>query len=237
MQKSKRLEIIKDYLKTHKDVQINEFSKVLDVSESTIRRDVKKLAKDGFLKELYGSIVLVETRNEDILLYDRLNENVELKNKIGKKAARLIEDNSLVYLDAGSTTFHMVKFIRAKNVRFVTNGINIGLELLRYGHKAYIIGGEMKLVTLAIVGEQAVDNITNYQFDLAFIGANGVDKNGYSTPDPNEGVIKKQAIKNSKQSIILADSSKLNITTKFQFAKREQARLISEINNDGGDLS
>jgi DeoR family transcriptional regulator, fructose operon transcriptional repressor len=237
MQKSKRLEIIKDYMKTHKDVQINEFSKVLDVSESTIRRDIKKLAKAGFLKELYGSIVLIETRNEDILLYDRLNENVDAKDKIGKKAARLIEDNSLVYLDAGSTTFHMVKFIRAKNVRFVTNGINIGLELLRHGLKAHIIGGEMKLVTLAIIGEQAVDSITNYQFDLAFIGANGVDKNGYSTPDPNEGVIKKQAIKNSKQAIILADSSKLNITTKFQFAKREQARLISEINNEGGDLS
>jgi DeoR family fructose operon transcriptional repressor len=95
----------------------------------------------------------------------------------------------------------------------------------------------MKLVTLAIIGEQAVDAITNYHFDLAFIGANAVDKHGYSTPDPNEGVIKKQAIKNSKQSIILADSSKLNSTTKFQFAKRENARLISEINNDGGDLS
>jgi DeoR family fructose operon transcriptional repressor len=237
MQKSKRLEIIKDYLKTHKDVQINEFSNVLDVSESTIRRDIKKLAKDGFLKELYGSIVLLEMHNEDILLYDRLKENVEAKNKIGKKAARIIEDNSIVYLDAGSTTFHMIKYIKAKNVRFVTNGINIGLELLRYGHKAYIIGGEMKLVTLAIIGEQAVDAITNYHFDLAFIGANAVDKHGYSTPDPNEGVIKKQAIKNSKQSIILADSSKLNSTTKFQFAKRENARLISEINNDGGDLS
>jgi DeoR family fructose operon transcriptional repressor len=237
MQKSKRLEIIKDYLKTHKDVQINEFSNVLDVSESTIRRDIKKLAKDGFLKELYGSIVLLEMHNEDILLYDRLKENVEAKNKIGKKAARIIEDNSIVYLDAGSTTFHMIKYIKAKNVRFVTNGINIGLELLRYGHKAYVIGGEMKLVTLAIIGEQAVDAITNYHFDLAFIGANAVDKHGYSTPDPNEGVIKKQAIKNSKQSIILADSSKLNSTTKFQFAKRENARLISEINNDGGDLS
>jgi DeoR family fructose operon transcriptional repressor len=209
----------------------------LDVSESTIRRDIKKLAKDGFLKELYGSIVLLEMHNEDILLYDRLKENVEAKNKIGKKAARIIEDNSIVYLDAGSTTFHMIKYIKAKNVRFVTNGINIGLELLRYGHKAYIIGGEMKLVTLAIIGEQAVDAITNYHFDLAFIGANAVDKHGYSTPDPNEGVIKKQAIKNSKQSIILADSSKLNSTTKFQFAKRENARLISEINNDGGDLS
>jgi DeoR family fructose operon transcriptional repressor len=237
MQKSKRLEIIKDYLKTHKEVQINDFSNVLDVSESTIRRDIKKLAKDGFLKELYGSIVLLEMHNEDILLYDRLKENVEAKNKIGKKAARIIEDNSIVYLDAGSTTFHMIKYIKAKNVRFVTNGINIGLELLRYGHKAYIIGGEMKLVTLAIIGEQAVDAITNYHFDLAFIGANAVDKHGYSTPDPNEGVIKKQAIKNSKQSIILADSSKLNSTTKFQFAKRENARLISEINNDGGDLS
>jgi DeoR family fructose operon transcriptional repressor len=237
MQKSKRLEIIKDYIKTHKDVQINEFSNVLDVSESTIRRDIKKLAKDGFLKELYGSIVLLEMHNEDILLYDRLKENVEAKNKIGKKAARIIEDNSIVYLDAGSTTFHMIKYIKAKNVRFVTNGINIGLELLRYGHKAYIVGGEMKLVTLAIIGEQAVDAITNYHFDLAFIGANAVDKHGYSTPDPNEGVIKKQAIKNSKQSIILADSSKLNSTTKFQFAKRENARLISEINNDGGDLS
>ena len=236
MQKSKRLEIIKDYLRTHKDVQINEITKVLDVSESTIRRDVKKLAKDGFLKELYGSIVYVEQRNEDVLLYNRLTENVEAKEKIGKKAAKLIDDNMLVFIDAGTTTFYLIKNIKAKNVTFVTNGLNIAIELQKNNHKVYLLGGEIKLVTLAMIGEVAIDALSNYKFDLAFIGANAIDKNGYTTPDPLEGVIKKQAIKHANNSIILADSSKLNSTTKYQFATREQCRLITEL-SDGGDLS
>ncbi|MGD9910583.1 MAG: DeoR family transcriptional regulator, partial [Candidatus Izemoplasmatales bacterium] len=91
MQKSKRLTQIKEYVSKHKDIQISELASFIDASESTIRRDIKDLALEGFLEERYGSIVLREKNTTDVFLDDRLTQNVDQKNIAAKKAAALIE--------------------------------------------------------------------------------------------------------------------------------------------------
>lgn len=229
MQKSKRLSIIKDIMLEKKDVQISEINELIpDVSESTIRRDIKDLAANNFLKEVYGSVVLVEKNDGDVLLSERTSKNIEAKTKIAKEAANLIQDNSFVYIDAGSTTSHIVQHLSAKNVTFVTNGINIATELGLQNYKVYLVGGEVKTITMAIVGEQAVHNISNYHFDISFIGANGISEVGYSTPDIREGILKKSVINRSRTAYILADKSKYDKTTSFVFASRKECVLITE---------
>jgi DeoR family fructose operon transcriptional repressor len=228
MHKTKRLTIIKEFLLEKKDVQISDIAKIIDVSESTIRRDIKDLAKVGFLKEEYGSVVLVEHNETDILLDERYSQNTWAKHKIAKKAAALITDDSFVYIDAGSTTFHITKYIEAKNVTVVTNGLNIASEMAVLGHKVYLLGGEVKGVTMAIVGEEAVYNLKHYNFDISFIGANGINEVGYSTPDIREGIVKKTAVKQSRTSYVVADSSKYDKVTSFIFADRDECVLITE---------
>lgn len=227
MQKSKRLTIIRDYLRTHKDIRISELNGILDVSESTIRRDIKDLADEGFLKELYGSVVLLEKNQPDTFLKERLEQNIEAKKAIGEKAAAMISDGDFIYIDAGSTTFHMIKYITSKNLTVVTNGHNIAEELLKYEIPCILLGGELKSLTMAVVGEIALENVRHYNFDIAFMGTNGISKAGYSTPDIKEGTLKKRVIEHSRKRYVLSDRTKMNLTTAYIFASRDECELIT----------
>lgn len=227
MQKSKRLTIIRDYLRTHKDIRISELNGILDVSESTIRRDIKDLAEEGFLKELYGSVVLLEKNQPDTFLKERLEQNIEAKKTIGEKAAAMISDGDFIYIDAGSTTFHMVKYITASDLTVVTNGHNIAEELLKYGIPCILLGGELKPLTMAVVGEIALENVIHYNFDIAFMGTNGISKAGYSTPDIKEGTLKKRVIEHSRKRYVLSDKTKMDLTTAYIFASRDECELIT----------
>lgn len=228
MQKSKRLKLIKEIMLERKDLQVSELVEAMSVaSESTIRRDIKDLVSDGFLIEHYGSIVLNEKNDSDVLFSVRATKNTEEKNKIAIEAAKLIKDNAFVYLDAGSTTLSMVRHISATNCIFVTNGINVATELAANHFTVHLVGGELKLITMAIVGEAALNNIKNYHFDISFIGTNGISEVGYSTPDIREGILKQAVVSHSRHSYIVADRSKFEKTTSFVFATPEECDLIT----------
>ena len=90
MQKSKRIQLIYAYIKEHKDVQINDLSSHVEASQSTIRRDIKDLASKGLVTELYGSVILNDKNDTDILIKQRKSMQSNEKQAIGKKAAKLI---------------------------------------------------------------------------------------------------------------------------------------------------
>ncbi len=228
MQKSKRLDIIKAYIKEHKNVQIPELLSHVDASESTVRRDIKLLVQEGFIKELYGSVILREKNQPDTLLKERLGQNLEAKNVIAKKAAKLIQNEDFIYIDAGSTTHHILKYIEAKNVTIVTNGLHIAQEAAAYNIAVYLLGGELKHTTMAVVGSQALESIEHYQFDACFMGTNGITEESYSTPDVKEGILKKHVISRSRKKYVCSDQSKLHVHTAYVFAKRDQCELITE---------
>ena len=228
MQKSLRIKLIKDFILEKKDIQISELKSVLDVSESTIRRDIKSLSNEGFLRELHGSIVLNEKKFVDTILRERLETNVEAKLIIGQKAAMYIQDGDFVYLDAGSTTFYVPRYIQAKDVKIVTNGIDNAVEAAQYGFDVMLIGGDVKLTTMAIVGEKAIEELEKYHFDIALMGANGFDGKGFSTPDIKEGLIKKMAMRQASTFYVCVDSSKEEILTHYRFAKYDPSKLITE---------
>lgn len=228
MHKSKRQSIVIDFVKKNRDVQISEIATYANSSQSTIRRDIKELASQGLLKEVYGSVIYSEKSDTDSERKSRNSINTESKAIIGKKAADLISDGQFVFIDAGSTTFQMIKHICAKHCTFVTGGIDIASELLDHGFEVIILGGQIKPITEAIVGESAVEALKAFYFDIAFIGTNGIAEVGYSTPDLKEGIIKKVAIERSRQAYVLSDTSKNDKITSFVFATRDQATWINE---------
>ncbi len=228
MQRSKRQSLCLDYVKMNRDVQISEIAQYLNCSQSTIRRDVKALAQQGYIQEVYGSVIYVDHHMEDTLRNERNQLYTKEKDAIGQQAARLIENDKFVFIDAGSTTFQMIKHIRAKGCTFVTSGLDIACELMRHQLNVIILGGLIKPVTEAIVGETAVEMLKSFYFDRAFIGTNGISKVGYSTPDLKEGAMKKTAIEHSKQAYVLSDTSKWDVTSSFVFAPLDQAVWISE---------
>lgn len=227
----KRHEEILKILEQKGAVSVTTLTELLGASESTVRRDLIALSKMGKLNKVHGGAMLTQKafiQNEDNI-EEKLSKNMDLKKAIAKYAALQIRDNDYVYLDAGTTTLLMIDYIKAKNATFVTNGVVHARELVRKGFKAYIIGGELKSSTEAVIGLAAAQNLHNYNFSKSFIGVNGIaKKQGFTTPDTDEAFLKAAAISRSFVSYIVADSSKFDRVSTVSFAKLEEAAIITD---------
>lgn len=230
-----RFKIIIDKIQEKKAVNVTELMELLDTSESTIRRDLNALHKMGKVNKVHGGATIIEnnnTQDEEIKIREKIN--IEEKAEIAKYAASLINKNDFIYIDAGTTTELMIDYITENKSTFVTNAIGIAKKLAQKGLKVYILGGEFKISTEAIVGIEAVQGLMKYNFTKGFFGANGIsERTGFSTPDILEAKVKEEAVKRSTKAYILADESKFNKNSSITFAKLNEATIITnKINND-----
>ncbi len=222
-----RYNLILELIKKRKNIKLNEIVDELNVSEATARRDLNFLEEKGKIRRVHGGAVLVEDREENID-YKKLVYSEE-KNKIGKKAASYVKNGDTVFLDAGSTTECVIKYLAGKDdVKVVTNGFTHIEELTKLGIETYILGGKIKIKTGAIVGSTALFSIKNFNFDVVFIGANGINLDGYSTPDPEEVLVKSEAVKRGKNVYFLCDHSKFNERSFINFASLQDGILITD---------
>ncbi len=189
------------------------------------------LDKAGLLKKVHGGATAlkdISINTLDDIVENRKSLNMEEKFKIAKYAASLIKDNDLVYLDAGSTTELMINFINNTKAIFVTNGIVHARNLIKKNCTTYILGGELKLSTEAIVGAETVKSLRKYNFTKGFFGANGVDlERGFSTPDIKEAMVKEEALIRSKKRYVLCDKSKFDEISSITFADIQDAEIIT----------
>jgi len=225
-----RFNIILQELSKKGIVSVTDLVKILDASESTIRRDLNSLDKKGLLKKIHGGAIELgeSTSKHDYKVDIRQSLNVDEKYETAKYAASLIEDGDVIYIDAGTTTELLIDFIKAENIIVVTNGIVHAKKLLKKGFRTFILGGEVKASTEAIIGSNTVEELKKYNFSKGFFGVNGIsNKNGYTTPDVNEAMVKAQAMKMCKQSFVLADASKLEKVSFATFGAIIDATLIT----------
>lgn len=212
-------------------VTVTELTELLQTSESTIRRDLNTLDEMGKLKKVHGGATVLgdgpSAFEEDVAA--KAKSHMNEKNCIAKYAASLIHDDDFVFIDAGTTTEQLIQYLTNTRAVFVTNGIVHAKKLLKKGLKAYVIGGQLKLATEAIIGAQAVDSLRKYNFTKCFLGTNGVSAEaGYSTPDLEEALIKEEAVKRSYVTFVLADRSKFGKVSSVTFAELKQACIITD---------
>ncbi len=202
----------------------------LGASESTIRRDLNTLDAEGLLTKVHGGAIL---KSNDYSTHDdevnsRKERHREEKIKVARYAAGLIKPGDFVYLDAGTTTELMVDFVENRQATFVTNAITHAKKLAEKGCKVYLLGGEFKAITEAIVGEEAVATLEKYNFTKGFWGTNGISvTRGFSTPEVNEAMVKRKSMENCRECYILADDSKFNQISSITFASFEAATVIT----------
>ena len=213
-----------------KTVTVQELTEVLDTSESTIRRDLTTLHKKGSLIKVHGgaTALSVEGMTRDASLTVRRDMNIEEKVAIAKYAAALIEKDDFVYLDAGSSVDLMIDYIVEQEAISVTNAIGPAQKLLQKGCRVFLLGGELKEVTEAIVGAQAIDSLKGYNFTKGFFGANGVHRErGLTTPDITEALVKEKAMEQCANRYVLADSTKINQISSVTFAGFEEGMILT----------
>lgn len=230
-----RLQAIQSLVETRKSISTQEVMEELGISESTVRRDFTMLDNQGRILKVRGGAIAVNsrysTRDDSVSL--RKDRNLEEKKRIAQYAASLLEPDDFVYLDAGTTTELMIDYMTEKDVVFVTNAVTHARKLSQLGYTTYVLGGEFKAATEAIVGEEAIASLEKYNFTKGFWGTNGVSlERGFSTPDVKEAMIKKVSMSHCKTPYILCDSSKFSQISCVKFEDFANAFIITTKANE-----
>ncbi|GGE69399.1 DeoR/GlpR family DNA-binding transcription regulator [Priestia taiwanensis] len=228
-----RHELILNMIRRQGIVKLQDLVRVTETSESTIRRDLSLLENNNLLKRVHGGASLLQSKGIEPTMHEKSGKNLVEKQQVAAFAAALVNEGDCIFLDAGSTTYEMIPYLAKKNVTVVTNGL-MHIELLAdHDITAYLLGGKIKGLTKALVGSQALESMMNYRFDKCFLGANGIHcELGYTTPDPEEALVKKSALKLSGQKYILADHSKFSEVSFSKFASIDEATIITNEMDD-----
>ncbi|MFJ7825348.1 DeoR/GlpR family DNA-binding transcription regulator [Psychrobacillus sp. NPDC096623] len=214
-------------LEKKQTVKIQELVDETGASESTIRRDLTELESQQKLERVFGGAVLPGRNLIEQSVTDKSTQNLTEKIQVARAAAELVKTGDSVFLDAGTTTFQMVPFLKNKDLVVVTNGLTLVDTLHEYGITTYLTGGLFKPKTSAFVGSQTIQALKNYHFDICFLGVNGLhEEYGYTTPDPEEAAIKLLASSLSRKTFVLADHSKINQVSFAKIMDLENAILI-----------
>lgn len=209
-------------------VGLEDLVKLLETSESTVRRDLDELEKAGKLRRVHGGAEKIQTLQEELTNREKSVKNVQEKQELAQLALGLIENGDVIFIDPGTTTDFLIDQLvqRELGVTVVTNSIHHAAKLVDGQVKTLIIGGLVKNSTDASVGQLAIDQINQLNVDKAFVGINGIDEDHLTTPDLEEAMVKRAILKSSKETYILADSSKLG---RRSFAKVGQVSDVTLI--------
>lgn len=212
-------------------VSVTDLADRFSITTETIRRDLAALEVSGNLRRVHGGAVpsdRLSTREESIL--ERAVQRQSEKLRIATAALALIPEPTTgsILLDAGSTTETLADLLaqRAPSANgtdelvVITHAIPIAGKLSSTpGIALQILGGRVRGLTQAAVGQSTVEAAYRLRPDIAFVGTNGIHPAfGLSTPDPEEAAVKAAFVTSARRVVALADSSKLDAETLVQFA-------------------
>mgnify|MGYP000883848878 CR=1 FL=1 len=227
MLKSERKQVILETVIREKFVSLDYLVHALNTSESTIRRDLDELESEHKLRRVHGGAESFHFLQEEESNQEKSIKSIQEKTAIAKKAASLIQEHDVIFIDAGTTNELLVNELHDPRVTVVTNSIHHATKLVERNVPTVIIGGMVKSSTDASIGGIALNQIGQLNFDKAFLGMNGIDDEFYSTPDLEEGSVKRAIIENAKKTYILADDSKIGVTSFVKVAPIKRAMIIT----------
>jgi DeoR/GlpR family transcriptional regulator of sugar metabolism len=208
-------------------VRVKDLSKEFKISEVTIRNDLKELESRGLVQRAHGGALPPDTIIVEPSLHERIRSHAEEKKRIGAAAVELIEDGDSIILDSGSTTLEIAKRLKGKrNIKVITNGVYIAMELLGVqGVQLILLGGLLRENSFSVVGHFAESMLEHLSADKLFIAADGCDMDfGLSTPNLEESQVNQVMVRIARQKILVADSSK--------FGRRSLSRIVSLLEMD-----
>ena len=214
---SERYETILNLIQEQGIVKVKDLAKLMQVTETTIRRDCEELEHQGKLIRVHGGAKGI---NQNKIVSNRDEKNVrdrtefsESKELVCKKAASFVKEGDCIFLDGITTVVPMVKYLKDKNIKIVTHNFLVA-ELFYLGGK-YIPEYNMS------AGPVTIANLSRFNFDYAFLGCAGVDleKCMSYTTETETMMVKEKAMEQSMNNYLLIDSSKLSVKGFYNFSK------------------
>lgn len=200
--------------KTNTVMSVKDIAKELFISEPTARRRLSSLSQKGLIIRTHGGAMINYTANynKNIPLYFRLTSMSGEKNTIAKKAASLIKDGSVIFLDGSSTVFHMLPFLKEyKRLLVCTNSLKTAISLAEMGINTISLGGDVNLSNLSCNGLDTINMIKKFNADILFFSCDALSDSGILTDNSKESSqIRNQFMKNAAKKVLLLDSTKMH---------------------------
>ena len=212
-------------------IHVGDLAREFDVSEMTIRRDIGRLEREGFVRQTYGGATAHLTRALDVAFNARALQHTREKRRIGMRATRLLGDARVVYVGIGTTAEQFARFLPvAPGLVVVTASLPTASLLGTRPVDVVALGGAVRRDELTCVGPVAAATLGRFRFDLAVIGAAGLSaKWGLTEVDDGDAEIQRLAIERSARVVVIADGSKIGTATN---AVVTEARAIATLVTD-----
>lgn len=216
MLQSQRFEKIEEFVNEKGIVNTKEMAVILGVTEKTIRLDFEEMEKIGKLIRVHGGAKSTKkkivTTTDEKYMKER-TERVAEKEAVCRRAASLVEDGSCVFLDGGSSIAPMVKYLKDRRIKIVTNSQLVVNAFDTGEAELFLIGGSYIPKYCMTTGPLAIAEIGRFNFDYTFISCLGadIDRNMIYTAEVETMAVKEAAIKVAVKNILLLDASKLYI--------------------------
>lgn len=200
-----------------------------DVSEMTLRTDLKTLDHEKKIVRIHGGAKSVRmVIGTDDYLTKRAVRNLKEKDIIAKKAVGILEPNAAVFLDSGSTTTEMARYFPNQSNLIYTTGLSCATELAKLSEPEVIIpGGRLNRYSISVYGTSVIQELERVYFQQTFLGITSYTKEtGFCCGNNEEAVLKRTAIHQAVQVIVLMDSTKLGVRGTYSICGLEDIDMI-----------
>ncbi len=214
-------------------------AELLGVSEETIRRTTKSLAKANLVRRVHGGSYLPDSE-PGAGVFARLRKQRGGKARIGQAAAGLIEDGSCVFLDVGSTTTYVAHALSARSgLTVATNSLNAAQTLADHkGHRVFLAGGELRRSEWGLFGSDAVEFVEKFRIDTAVISVDGIDaEDGFLLKGGEELAVARAVVARAHRIIVVADHKKFGVVAAHVICPPKEVAVLVTDQMPQGDLA
>ena len=224
-----RRQQILQLLVEHGNVQVADLVERFGVSSVTVRADLSHIESQGLATHNHGGTALVRTPPLEQDIHEKDALNLPLKERIGARAAQLVQPGENIIIDSGSTTMTLARHLRGHpDVTVMTNGLNIAWELANApGVNVLLTGGLLRKQSLSLQGSQAEASLNTYGFDTLFLGVDGLDLQfGLTTHDEAEARLNHRMVERARRIVVLTDASKFERVSLHRIALLDQVHTV-----------
>ena len=219
--KSSRIQEMERYIIQHGAATMDELRENFDISMNTVRRDVAELLERGTVMKVYGGVRARPTEQALTPYEVRRRGSESAKAAIGRKAAELVHDGDIIFVDSGTTTLQMIDHLADKReLTIITNNIEAIVRALPHENITIIaLPGQVRRKTHSLTGDDAVRYLKRFNIRTAFIASTGVSAHGVTNSSPMEYEIKKCAVESAERTVLLIAEAKFGVTGLMTFAQ------------------
>lgn len=215
-----RQQLILSLLRDHSPLTVPELERRLRASPATVRRDLTFLEGLGKIVRTHGGLMHPDDATGEMPFDRKSRAALAAKQGLADAAAALVKAGDTVFVDAGTTVLQVGRrLLTQPELTIVTNSIPLLSLRPADGTRLVALGGEVRQVSLALVGAGALEWVKRIKIDVAFLGASGIDPaEGPTTTELSEAGLKGAIVAKARRVAVLADASKWGRPATIRYA-------------------